>query len=161
LRERKHKAMFFIDIGDRRNFDGKINDLDNVYLYNLDDLKNVAEENLQGRSNEAAKAESIVGEEVQSFVRWIGSLQQVPTITALRQRFDDIRRGEIEKSLSGGLKNLSPEQRAAVEDMTTAMINKLLHAPIAQLKRRGDDDNDDETALYIAALKKLFELEGK
>ena len=56
LRERKHKAMFFIDIGDRRNFDGKINDLDNVYLYNIDDLKNVAEENLQGRSNEAAQS---------------------------------------------------------------------------------------------------------
>ena len=160
LRERKHKAMFFIDIGDRRNFDGKINDLDNVYLYNIDDLRNVAEENLQGRSNEAAKAESIVGEEVQSFVRWIGSLEQVPTITALRQRFDDIRRGEIEKSLGGSLKTLSPEQRVALEDMTTAMINKFLHAPIAQLKRRSDDD-DDETALYIAALKKLFELEGK
>ena len=159
LRERKHKAMFFIDIGDRRNFDGKINDLDNVYLYNIDDLKNVAEENLQGRSNEAAKAESIVGEEVQSFVRWIGSLEQVPTITALRQRFDDIRRGEIEKSLGGALKNLSAEQRAALEDMTTAMINKLLHSPIAQLKSR--NDGDDEAALYIAALKKLFDLEGK
>lgn len=161
LRERKHKAMFFIDIGDRRNFDGKINDLDNVYLYNIDDLKNVAEENLQGRSNEAARAETIVGEEVQSFLRWIGSLEQVPTITALRQRFDDIRRGEIDKSLGGGLKNLSPEQRTAVEDMTTAMINKLLHAPIAQLKRRDDKDNDDEAALYVAALRKLFDLEGK
>ena len=160
LRERKHKAMFFIDIGDRRNFDDKINDLDNVYLYNIDDLRNVAAENLQGRSNEAAKAEDIVGEEVQSFVRWIGSLEQVPTITALRQRFDDIRRGEIDKSLGGVLKSLSPEQRTALEDMTTAMINKLLHGPIAQLKRRGDDD-DDEAALYITALKKLFDLEGK
>ena len=159
LRERKHKAMFFIDIGDRRNFDGKINDLDNVYLYNIDDLKNVAEENLQGRSNEAAKAESIVGEEVQSFVRWIGSLEQVPTITALRQRFDEIRRGEMEKSLGGGLKQLTPEQRAALDDMTTAMINKLLHAPIAQLKSRSDDDAD--ASLYIAAVKKLFDLEGK
>ena len=160
LRERKHKAMFFIDIGDRRNFDDKINDLDNVYLYNIDDLRNVAAENLQGRSNEAAKAEDIVGEEVQSFVRWIGSLEQVPTITALRQRFDDIRRGEIDKSLGGVLKSLSPEQRTALEDMTTAMINKLLHAPIAQLNHRGDDD-DDEAALYITALKKLFDLEGK
>lgn len=159
LRERKQKTMFFIDIGDRRNFDGKINDLDNVYLYNIDDLKNVAEENLQGRSNEAARAETIVGEEVQSFTRWIGSLEQVPTIMALRQRFDDIRRGEIDKSLGGNLKSLSPEQRAAVEEMTTAMINKLLHPPIAQLKSRADDD--DESALYVAALKKLFDLEGK
>jgi len=161
LRERKNKAMFFIDIGDRRNFDGKINDLDNVYLYNIDDLKNVAEENLQGRSNEAAKAESIVGEEVQSFVRWIGSLEQVPTITALRQRFDVIRRGEIDRSLGAGLKTLSPEQRTALEDMTTAMINKFLHAPITQMKRRGDNDSDDDSALYIAALKRLFDLEDK
>ena len=159
LRERKHKAMFFIDIGDRRNFDAKINDLDNVYLYNIDDLKSVAEENLQERASEAGKAEGIVQDEVEHFVRWVGSLEQVPTITALRQRFDDIRRREVEKSLGGGLKNLSPAQRAAVEDMTNAMINKLLHGPISQLKNNPDDDA--EATLYAAALKKLFELEEK
>jgi glutamyl-tRNA reductase len=159
LRERKQRAMFFIDVGDRRNFDAKINDLDNVYLYNIDDLKSVADENLQGRSNEANKAEGIVQDEVQSFVRWIGSLEQVPTIAALRQRFDDIRRGELEKSLGGSLKDLSNQQRAALEDMTTAMINKMLHGPIAQLKN--NSDNDNEATLYVAALKKLFDLEGK
>jgi glutamyl-tRNA reductase len=159
LRERKNKAMFFIDIGDRRNFDAKINDLDNVYLYNIDDLKNVADENLQERSNEANKAEAIVHDEVQSFVRWIGSLEQVPTITALRQRFDDIRRRELERSLGTSLKGLSEPQRAALEDMTTAMINKMLHGPIAQLK--SNNENDEEATLYIAALKKLFDLEEK
>jgi glutamyl-tRNA reductase len=159
LRERKHKAMFFIDIGDRRNFDPKINDLDNVYLYNIDDLKSVAEENLQGRSNEANKAEVIVQDEVQSFFRWVGSLEQVPTITALRQRFDDIRRRELEKSLGGSLKDLSEPQRAALEDMTTAMINKMLHGPISQLK--STSENDAEATLYVAALKKLFDLESK
>jgi len=159
LRERKQRTMFFIDVGDRRNFDAKINDLDNVYLYNIDDLKSVADENLQGRSNEANKAEGIVQDEVQSFVRWIGSLEQVPTIAALRQRFDDIRRGELEKSLGGSLKDLSHQQRAALEDMTTAMINKMLHGPIAQLKN--NSDNDNEATLYVAALKKLFDLEGK
>ena len=106
LRERKYQAMFFIDIGDRRNFDPKINDLDNVYLYNIDDLKSVAAENLQERANEASKAEAIVSDEVESFLRWVGSLEQVPTITALRQRFDDIRRRELEKSLGGSLKDL-------------------------------------------------------
>ena len=159
LRERKRKAMFFIDIGDRRNFDAKINDLDNVYLYNIDDLKSVAAENLLGRANEAGKAEAIVGEEVESFVRWMGSLEQVPTITALRQRFDDIRRREIDKSLGGGLKNLSEQQRTALENMTTAMINKMLHEPISQLKSNAE--NDQEALLYVAALKKLFDLEGK
>jgi len=160
LRERKQKAMFFIDIGDRRNFDPKINDLDNVYLYNIDDLKGVADENLQERSNEAEKAEEIVRNEVESFVRWMGSLEQVPTITALRQRFEDIRRKELEKSLGGTLKNLSGAQHAALEDMTTAMINKLLHAPISQLKRNSGDE-DEDSALYVATLKKLFDLEEK
>jgi glutamyl-tRNA reductase len=160
LRERKQKAMFFIDIGDRRNFDFKINDLDNVYLYNIDDLKSVANDNLQGRSNEAEKAEEIVRNEVESFVRWMGSLEQVPTITALRQRFEEIRRKEIEKSLGGSLKDLSETQRVALEDMTAAMVNKLLHSPISRLKRKSLDDDEDAT-LYIAALKKLFDLEGK
>jgi glutamyl-tRNA reductase len=160
LRERKQKAMFFIDIGDRRNFDAKINDLDNVYLYNIDDLKSVAEDNRQERSIEAEKAEAIVVDEVQGFVRWIGSLEQVPTITALRQRFEEIRRKEIERYLGGSLKDLSEAQRAALESMTTAMINKLLHAPISQLKRNSQDDEDD-AALYVAALKRLFDLEGK
>lgn len=160
LRERKQRAMFFIDIGDRRNFDGRINDLDNVYLYNIDDLKSIAEDNLQGRANEAEKAETIVQEEAQSFVRWMGSLDQVPMITALRQRFEEIRQGEIEKSLGGGLKDLSAQQRAALDDLTTAMINKLLHGPISQLRKNSGDDGDD-TAQYVAALKRLFDLEGK
>jgi glutamyl-tRNA reductase len=160
LRERKQKAMFFIDIGDRRNFDPKINDLDNVYLYNIDDLKSVADDNLQERSNEAEKAEKIVLEEVQSFIRWMGTLEQVPTITALRQRFEEIRLREIEKSLGGGLKELSEAQRAALQDMTTAMVNKMLHGPISNLKKSSPEDDEDGT-LYVAALKKLFNLEDK
>lgn len=160
LRERKQKTMFFLDIGDRRNFDAKINDLDNVYLYNIDDLKSVAEDNRLERSNEAEKAEGIVREEVASFVRWMDSLEQVPTITALRHRFEEIRRREIEKSLGGGLKDLSAQQRAALDDLTTAMINKLLHGPISQLKKNASEDGDD-TTLYVAALKRLFDLERK
>jgi len=160
LRERKHKPMFFIDIGDRRNFDTKINDLDNVYLYNIDDLRSVAEDNLQERSSEAEKAERIVNEEVQGFLRWIASLEQAPTITALRRRFEEIRRREIEKSLGGNLRDLSEQQRAALEDMTNAMVNKMLHEPISRLKSNSQDD-DEEAILYAAALKKLFDLEGK
>jgi glutamyl-tRNA reductase len=160
LRERKQKPMFFIDIGDRRNFDAKINDLDNVYLYNIDDLRTVAEDNLQERSSEAAKAEQIVNEEVQGFARWIAELEQAPTITALRRHFEEIRRREIDKSLGGGLKDLSEQQRAALDDMTNAMVNKMLHGPISHIKRNSQDD-EEESALYVAALKKLFDLEGK
>lgn len=154
LKERKQKAMFFIDLGDRRNFDPGINDIDNVYLYNIDDLKGVAEENLQERSNEAEKAEQIIQEEVESFGRWAESLEQAPTIAALRQKLEDIRRRELEKSLSGSLKGLSDAERKALEDMTSAMINKILHPPISHLKRQ-----PDEEMLYVAALRKLFDLE--
>jgi glutamyl-tRNA reductase len=158
LKERKQQAMFFIDIGDRRNFDPRINEIDNVYLYNIDDLKGVAGENLQERSSEADKAEAIVDEEVQAFVQWMNSLEQVPTIAAFKQRLEEIRRLEIEKSLSGGLKDLSEKQRQALDDMTAAMINKILHGPITRLKRNSDGGED---TLYIAALKKLFGLEGE
>ncbi len=96
-------------------------------------------------------------EEVQNFSRWITSLEQVPTITALRERFEEIRRKEIEKSLGGGLRDLSDQQREALESMTAAMINKMLHAPIARLKRNAGED--DEGTLYIAALKRLFNLD--
>jgi glutamyl-tRNA reductase len=160
LRERKQKAMFFIDLGDRRNFDPQINDVDNAYLYNIDDLKEVAEENLQERTNEAEKAESIVDEEVLTFVRWISALDQVPTITALRQRFDEIRRKEIERSLSGALKDLSPQQKDALEDMTNAIMNKVLHAPISRLKKSSPSDEDD-ASLYVDILRKLFDLKEK
>lgn len=160
LRERKQEAMFFIDLGDRRNFDPRINDIDNAYLYNIDDLKEVAEGNLQERSNEAEKAESIIDEEVLNFARWIGSLDQVPTITALRQRFDEIRRKEMERSLTGVLRDLSPQQKEALEDMTNAMINKMLHGPISRLKRNSQSDGEEGTS-YVDALKKLFDLREK
>jgi glutamyl-tRNA reductase len=158
LKERKQKAMFFIDLGDRRNFDPRINEIDNVYLYNIDDLEAVAEENLKGRAGEVDKAEQIVDEEVAGFLRWLDSLEQVPTIVALRQKLEQIRQGELEKSLSAGLKGLSEKERQALESMTSAMINKILHAPITRLKRQAEGQ---EEALYIEALKRLFDLEEK
>ncbi len=158
LRERKQKAVFFIDLGDRRNFDPRINDIDNVYLYNIDDLKEVAEENLQGRSNEAQKAELIVSEEVEGFFQWLNSLEQVPTIAALRNRLDEIRQKELEKSLNSNLKGLTDKQKQALEDMTSAMINKILHGPITRLKNQSEDGDD---VAFIEALRKLFDLGEK
>jgi glutamyl-tRNA reductase len=158
LKERKQKAMFFIDIGDRRNFDPRVNGIDNVYLYNIDDLEAVARENLKERAGEVRKAEEIVSEEVAGFLRWLESLEQVPTIVALRQKLEEIRQAELEKSLSTSLKGLSEKERQALEDMTSAMISKILHTPIARLKKTPEDQDE---VLYIEALKKLFDLEGK
>ncbi|HXG53508.1 MAG TPA: glutamyl-tRNA reductase [candidate division Zixibacteria bacterium] len=158
LRERKQQAMFFIDIGDRRNFDPRINGIDNVYLYNIDDLKAVAEENLQERSAEAEKAEQIVQEEVESFDRWLRSLERAPTIAALHHKFEQIRCRELEKSLSGALRELSDRERQALDRMTSAMIKKMLHGPISRLKAGRQDDED---LLYVAALRRLFDLDPK
>jgi len=160
LRERKQQPMFFIDIGDRRNFDPAINDIDNAYLYNIDDLKEVAEENLQERSSEAKRAEEIVVQEMENFGRWIGSLERMPAIAALRSHFDEIRRRELARSLIGNLKDLSSEQRKALDDMTAAIINKILHGPISHLKKDMAEGGEEE-ALYVAALKKIFGLEDK
>jgi glutamyl-tRNA reductase len=160
LKERKQQPMFFIDIGDRRNFDPRINQLDNAYLYNIDDLKEVADENLQERSAEAAKAEEIIAEEVANFGRWLSFLEQAPTIVALRERFETIRRNEIEKSLSGSLRGLSEQQKEAIEHMTAAMIKKILHHPISRLKKDSEESADEDLAC-IAALRKLFDLDDK
>jgi glutamyl-tRNA reductase len=157
LRERKQKAMFFIDLGDRRNFDPAINQIANVYLYDIDDLQSVANENLSERAGEVRKADEIVDEEVAGFLRWMDSLDQVPTIVALRQRLEEIRRSEFEKSLRTSLKGLSEKERQAIEDMTSAIIGKILHAPIARMKK----PEDGEESLYVEALRKLFGLTNK
>lgn len=157
LKERKRRAVFFIDLGVPRNFDPRINEIDNVYLYNIDDLRGVAQENLKGREAEAHKALQIVEEEVAGFFRWLGSLEHVPTIVALRKKLEDIRRKELEKSLGTTLKELSEKERQALEDMTAAIINKILHAPITHLKRQPEG----EDSLCIETLRRLFDLEDE
>lgn len=153
-RERKGRPMFCIDLSVPRSFDPAINDLDNVYLYDVDDLSKVAADNLGERAREAEKAETIVVEEVEAFVRWLGHLEVVPTIVALRGKVDGIRRAELQKTLNQ-LKDLGPREREALEVMTTALVNKILHTPIARLKQQ---DRQAET-FYVDAVRILFNLE--
>ena len=153
MRERKGRPTFCIDLSVPRNFDPRINELDNVYLYDVDDLGGVAEENLETRAREAEKAEHIVSEEVETFWRWLSQLDAVPTIVALREKAEAIRRGEIEKTLRQ-LKDVSPREREALELLTAAIVNKILHAPITCLKRQ-----DRETATFdLDAARRLFKL---
>jgi glutamyl-tRNA reductase len=154
LRERKYRPMFLIDMSVPRNFDPKINDIDNVYLYDIDDLGGVAEANRDERHREAEKAESIVEQEVDAFGKWLASLEAVPTIVALRDKIEAIRRAELEKTLAT-LRELSPREREALDAMTTAIVNKILHDPITRLKHR---DRQRE-ALYLAAARRLFDIE--
>lgn len=136
LKTRKNRPMFFIDIAVPRDIDPDVNGLDNVYLYDIDDLREVVEENLAGRREEAAKAGAILDEEVALFSRWLESLESQPTIVEL------VRRGEraAEEELARTLKRLGPldeSQRAAITAMAHAIAHKLNHDPIMFLKEDG------------------------
>ena len=155
LRSRKNRPMFLIDISDPRNIDPAVGALDNAYLYNIDDLQGHVDMNVEQRLREALKAEDIVRTEVPSVVVWLKSLEVVPTIVALRHRADEIRRAESERILAK-LGSLSPKQRELVEELATAITNKLLHSPLIALKAEADSPNG---SLFAETAQRLFDLE--
>jgi glutamyl-tRNA reductase len=155
MKERKQKPVFIIDISVPRNIDPEINHLENVYLYDVDDLQGVVDSNVAGRKVEAEKAEAIVAEEVETFLRWQSSLDSVPTIVALREKAEAIKKEELEKLL-GKMPELDERQRKAIEYMASAIINKLIHPPTAALK----EDAEDKDVL-IAMIRKLYGINGE
>lgn len=155
IRRRKLKPMFFIDIAVPRDIEPKVNDVENVYLYDMDDLQNVVASNLQQRAEEAKKAEAIIDEEIGQFYRWISNLEVTPTIVALRSKFDEVRKNELAKTLSSW-KDLPPDAEKRLEALTSAIINKLLHPPTSALKSTGQGGRAD---LYVDALRALFDLQ--
>ncbi|MBI4684262.1 MAG: glutamyl-tRNA reductase [Nitrospirae bacterium] len=155
MKERKHKPVFIIDISVPRNIDPAINDIDNVYLYDVDDLQGVVDSNKLERQKEAEKAEGIIAEEIETFQRWQSSLDAVPTIVALREKADLIKKEEIEKLLNK-FPVLGEKEKSAVEYMANALVNKLIHPPTTALK----EDSEDKDVL-IATIKKLYGLNEK
>lgn len=154
MKERKHKPVFIFDISVPRNIDPEINKIDNVYLYDVDDLQEVVDTNILERKKEAEKAEKIIDEEVDKFEKWMASLDSVPTIVALRQKAEEIKNEELEK-----FKNKFPEidekKIKAVEYLATAIINKLVHPPTVALKEYTEDRDE-----LIAMIKKLYGING-
>ena len=154
LRERGHRPLFAIDIGVPRNVDPAVNQLDTVYLYDVDDLAALADENARERQAEAERAEAIVAAEQQRFEGWLGALAAVPTIRALRARAEEIRRSEIERGLAGLA--LDAKSAAAVEAVTRGIVNKLLHAPLSRLR----EELEGEAGLaHLEAARALFALD--
>jgi glutamyl-tRNA reductase len=154
LRTRKQRPMFFIDLAVPRNFDPAINDLDNVYVYDMDDLARTSADNTDEREREALRAEAIVEREADRFVQWLGGLDVVPTIVALREKIEGIRQAELEKALTS-LQDLAPRHRALLDALTSSIVNKILHAPLASLKRESAADDPD----LAASVRRLFDLE--
>ena len=129
-------------------------DLEQVFLYNIDDLQAVVQENLSKRGTEATDAETIVAEEVGRFAGWLNSRGAVPTVVALRQRFEGIRQSELRR-LEPKLSNLPPEARARVDEITRLIVEKLLINPTEQLKSISDAET---VAAYAELLNRLFGL---
>jgi glutamyl-tRNA reductase len=154
MKERKQAPIFLIDIADPRDVEPRVNDLENVYLYNIDHLQQAAGDNIRDREKEAQKAESIVETEVGEFVRWYRSLALTPTIVALRRKFEEIRAKELGKALSH-MPNLQEKERKLLEGLTSAIVNKILHPPVSRLKTVQDETQAES---YVDALQTLFEL---
>jgi len=156
IKDRKNKPVFLIDIAAIRNLDPEINKIDNVYLYDIDDLESVVSSNIKERQKEADIAEGIIEEEIDTFLTWLGSIDVVPTIVALRDKAEAIRRGEVDKALPR-LGGLTEKQIKQVEALTQAIVNKLLHPPLMALKKSA---GDPESSGQVEAARALFGLDG-
>jgi glutamyl-tRNA reductase len=133
LPSRKGRPLLLIDLAVPRDLDPAINDLPDCYLYDIDDLEAVVRETLAGKEGEFAKAEGIAVAEAARFRDWLAARDVVPTIASIRERAEQIRRGELAKA-SGWLAELPERERDAVESLTSQIVNKLLHEPIVRLK---------------------------
>jgi len=154
MRPRRGRALFIIDIAVPRDVEASAGDLDQVFLYNIDDLQAIVQENLARRTAELSHAEAIVEEEVARFVAWMQSREIVPTVVALRQRFEAIRQAELAR-LEPKLSGLPPEARSRVEEITRLIVEKLLLTPTEQLKAVSDEAM---IVAYADALNRLFSL---
>jgi len=154
MRSRRHRPLFIIDIAVPRDVDPEVGSLDQVFLYNIDDLRAIVQENLARRGGELARAEAIVDEEVAKYAAWMQSREIVPTVVALRQRFEAIRRAELQR-LEPKLAGLPPEARTRIDEITRLIVEKLLLTPTEQLKSVSDEAM---IVAYADALNRLFRL---
>lgn len=154
LKARKYKPLFIIDIAVPRDVDPEVNNLENVYLYNIDDLKGIVEENLKERKKEAIRAKVIIEEEVFKFKRWTKELKVHPTIKALSEKIEIIRQRELSKTLKK-LKNLSDEEKEHLEILTKSLVQKILIYPIEFIKNR----HHEKTTQAISIIREMFKLD--
>jgi len=155
LRKRRNRPLFFIDIAVPRDVQPEINNLSNVYVYNIDDLRGIIDLNKKQRQQEAIKVERIVQEEVVKFEKWLKTLEVVPTIVSLREKADAIIQAEIRKS-KPALSSLSPSEKQAIKKLTFSISEKILNDPILFLKRKADRPSLNS---FLDVTKQLFNLD--
>lgn len=158
LRKRKNRPMFLIDIAVPRDIEPAVNGLDNIYLYDIDDLREVVEENLAHRKEEAVKAQAIVEEETGVFCRWLRSLELQPTIVDVIRKGEQVAREEAER----GFKRLGPlteQQREVIVAMASSIVKKMQHEPLTFLKQHFDEE--DAGTHLVSTVRRLFNLDSE
>ena len=156
IEARRNKPVFLIDIAVPRNIEPAVNELDNVFLYDIDDLQQVVDENIRSRQQEAQEAESIIDEEVDKMVTRLKVREVKPTIISLQQQLEEMRRAEVER-VQGKLEGLTPAQREAVESLTRGLMNKVAHGPICELRRQAARPNGLKA---IEVIRNVFRLDS-
>jgi glutamyl-tRNA reductase len=156
LKIRKNRPMFFIDIAVPRDIDPKLNDLDGIFVYDIDDLQQVVSSHLGDRKREADRAEALVAGEVERFESRMRTVNVVPTIVSLQEHLETVRQAEIDR-LRGRLGELTPDQEMAVEALTKGIINKIMHTPITTLKTAA---REQEATTVVELVRRLFNLRG-
>ncbi len=155
VRARWNQPIFLIDVSVPRNIDPDVRQVDNAFLFDIDDLESHIEQNREERRLEATRAESLVKDEVGVILKWLQSLQATPTIIALRKRADALKQAELQKAFSR-LGTLTSQQQEAVQGLAAAIVNKLLHGPLVVLKSEAQTSNG---LVYIEAVRRFYDLE--
>jgi len=155
MKSRRNRSLFFIDIAVPRDIDPAINRINNAYVYDIDDLKGIVDENIDDRNREAVKAHRLIDEAVIGFHQWVDTLKVVPTIVSLRGKVEAMARQELEKTLVS-LNHLSESDKRTIQRMTGALVNKILHEPTDYLKKDGCRGNK---SVALDLTRKLFNLE--
>ncbi|HOJ52024.1 MAG TPA: glutamyl-tRNA reductase [Syntrophales bacterium] len=157
LRRRRNRLLLMVDIAVPRDIDPQIGQMENVYLFDMEDLQDIADENMNMRQVEAKKAETIIDEETDRFMAWLKSLETVPTIIDLREKVESVMNQELERA-GTWLRNLTDRDREEVTILLQSVINKILHDPITVVK---EEHAEGGTINYVAALRRLFKLDEK
>jgi glutamyl-tRNA reductase len=159
LKAKKNEPLFIIDIAVPRNIDPELAQLNNIFLYNIDDLKSIADENLKSRIKEFELAETLIESDVEDFFNWYEGLAIVPAITNIQKKFDYIRKNELNKYKKKKLKHLSKKDLETIENLTKQIMTKTLHDPIMYLK--SCQENKAEREQIKHKLKLIEDLFGK
>lgn len=157
LSRRKNRPMFFIDIAVPRDVDPEMNKLDGIFVYDIDDLQQATSVHRADRRREADRAEGIIESEVERFQARLQTLEVVPTIVSFQDHIETIRQAEIDR-VRGRLGSLSPEQELAIEALTRAIVNKIMHTPITTLKTAA---RDAEATTLIDVFRRIFNLQDR